>query len=271
VGHPDRSYFICTTPRSGSTLLSEALGRTELAGRPREYFQELPSTLGLATPHDYVGFVPDPVVREVLSSRGANRRSEDADLQAGYGSWRDYLAAVTAEGTTDSGIFAAKVMWRYFGGLLLRLRATHGAGNDLELIERAFGPPRFIFLRRADKVGQAVSLWRAIQTWSWRAETDGASSAVVLAYSFAAIDHLVRRLELDEADWGRWFRTVGVEPHVVDYSQVAGDYARATRGVLDFLGVPTPIAIDEPPPLRRQADEISLSWADRYRTELAAS
>ena len=268
---PARSYFICTTPRSGSTLLSEALTRTELAGRPREYFQELPSTLRLATPHDYVGFVPDPVVREVLSSRGANRRSEDADLQAGYPSWRDYLTSAIAEGTTDGGIFAAKVMWRYFGGLLLRLRATQGAGNDLELIERAFGPPQFVFLRRADKVGQAVSLWRAIQTWSCRAETDGESSAVALEYSFAAIDHLVRRLELDEADWGRWFRAVGVEPHAVEYSQVAGDYARATRGVLDFLGVPTPIALDEPPPLRRQADEISESWADRYRTELAAS
>jgi LPS sulfotransferase NodH len=271
VGHPVRSYFICTTPRSGSTLLSEALGRTELAGRPREYFQELPSTLRLATPHDYVGFVPDPVVREVLSSRGANRRTEDADLQAGYASWRDYLAAVTAEGTTDSGIFAAKVMWRYFGGLLLRLRATHGAGSDLELIERAFGPPQFVFLRRADKVGQAVSLWRAIQTWSWRAETDGVGTEAELFYSFSAIDHLVRRLELDEADWGRWFRAVGVEPYAVEYSQIADDYARETRAVLDFVGVTAPAALDQPPPLRRQADQVSESWADRYRTELAAS
>jgi LPS sulfotransferase NodH len=271
MGAPERSYFICTTPRSGSTLLSEALGRTELAGRPREYFQELPSTLRLATPHDYVGFVPDPVVREVLASPGANRRSEGSDLQAGYASWEEYLAAAVAEGTTPGGIFAAKVMWRYFGGLLLRLRETLGAGNDLELIERAFGPPRFVFLRRADKVGQAVSLWRAIQTLSWRAETDGVATAVAPVYSFAAIDHLVRRLELDEADWGRWFRAVGVEPYALEYSQIAGDYARETRAVLEFVGVTPPAALDQPPPLRRQADELSESWADRYRTELAAS
>jgi trehalose 2-sulfotransferase len=271
VAAPDRSYFICTTPRSGSTLLSEALGRTELAGRPREYFQELPSTLRLATPHDYVGFVPDPVVREVLSTPGANRRDDAADLQAAFSSWEEYLASAIADGTTPSGIFAAKVMWRYFGGLLLRLRQTTGAGDDLALLERAFGPPRFVFLRRADKVGQAVSLWRAIQTWSWRAETDGNAVAVLPVYSFAAIDHLVRRLELDEADWTRWFRTVGVEPFALEYSDLAADYARATRAVLDFLDVPSQIALDDPAPLRRQADETSEHWADRYRTELAAT
>jgi LPS sulfotransferase NodH len=271
VTAPLRSYFICTTPRSGSTLLSEALLRTELAGRPREYFQELPSTLRLATPHDYVGFVPDPVVREVLATPAANRREDAADPRAPYATWEEYLAVAIADGTTPSGIFAAKVMWRYFGGLLLRLRETNGAGDDLALLEHAFGPPQFVFLRRTDKVGQAVSLWRAIQTWSWRAETDGAAVAVLPVYSFAAIDHLVRRLELDEADWQRWFRTVAVEPFAVEYSELADDYARTTRAVLGFLGVPSPIALDDPPPLRRQADETSESWADRYRTELAAT
>jgi LPS sulfotransferase NodH len=271
VTEPERSYFICTTPRSGSTLLSEALGRTGLAGRPREYFQELPATMRMATPRDYVGLVPDPVVREVLSAPGANRRPEGSDPQAPYASWDSYLAAVVNEGTTPSGIFAAKVMWRYFGGLLLRLRETIGPGDDLALLELAFGPPRFIFLRRADKVGQAVSLWRAIQTWSWRAETDGAALPAAPAYSFAAIDHLVRRLELDEADWIRWFRTAGVEPFAIEYSDLAGDYAVVTRAVLEFLGVPAAGGSDEPPPLRRQADQISESWAERYRRELAAT
>src|SRR5436309_4337398 len=32
------SYFICGTPRGGTTFLAEALLRTGLAGKPKEYF-----------------------------------------------------------------------------------------------------------------------------------------------------------------------------------------------------------------------------------------
>ena len=37
---PTRSYLVCATPRSGSTLLCEGLESTGVAGRPREYFEE---------------------------------------------------------------------------------------------------------------------------------------------------------------------------------------------------------------------------------------
>ena len=33
-----QSYFVSATPRSGSSLLAEALEFTTIAGRPREYF-----------------------------------------------------------------------------------------------------------------------------------------------------------------------------------------------------------------------------------------
>src|SRR3954468_23615004 len=38
---PDRSYLVCATPRSGSTLVCHALEETEVAGRPEEYFEAL--------------------------------------------------------------------------------------------------------------------------------------------------------------------------------------------------------------------------------------
>ena len=39
VSAPPLSYLICALPRSGSSVVCDALGTTELAGRPREYFQ----------------------------------------------------------------------------------------------------------------------------------------------------------------------------------------------------------------------------------------
>jgi LPS sulfotransferase NodH len=36
---PRMSYLICATPRGGSTLLSDALGGTGIAGLPEEHFE----------------------------------------------------------------------------------------------------------------------------------------------------------------------------------------------------------------------------------------
>jgi LPS sulfotransferase NodH len=44
VPEPRVSYLVCATPRSGSTLLCEALSGTGLAGRPAEYFEAMYDT-----------------------------------------------------------------------------------------------------------------------------------------------------------------------------------------------------------------------------------
>src|SRR2546423_6871003 len=52
---PRRCYLVCATPRSGSTLLCEGLESTEVAGRPREYFEELKETGVSRRPREYFG------------------------------------------------------------------------------------------------------------------------------------------------------------------------------------------------------------------------
>ena len=48
-----RPYFVCTTPRSGSTVLCEALTLTGVAGRPAEYFEALVHSNLPRQPHEY--------------------------------------------------------------------------------------------------------------------------------------------------------------------------------------------------------------------------
>jgi LPS sulfotransferase NodH len=50
---PRRSYLVCATPRSGSTLLCETLEQTGIAGRPREYFEALKETGVPRRPREY--------------------------------------------------------------------------------------------------------------------------------------------------------------------------------------------------------------------------
>ena len=50
---PSSSYLICATPRSGSTLLCEALKGTEVAGVPEEYFEALRHSGRPRRPQEY--------------------------------------------------------------------------------------------------------------------------------------------------------------------------------------------------------------------------
>jgi Stf0 sulphotransferase len=59
---PVMSYLICATPRSGSTLLCDALGRTGIAGRPAEHFEVLLETGRPRQPRDYFQRSNDPAV-----------------------------------------------------------------------------------------------------------------------------------------------------------------------------------------------------------------
>jgi LPS sulfotransferase NodH len=60
-----RSYLVCATQRSGSTLLCELLKGTRVAGRPEEYFEAKPDTGLPPLPGD-----PDGTVKRVLEHIG---------------------------------------------------------------------------------------------------------------------------------------------------------------------------------------------------------
>src|ERR1700761_3463744 len=66
---PDRSYIVCATPRSGSTLVCHALGETGVAGRPEEYFEALRHSGRPRRPEEYFLSVEDPSIRDHLGER----------------------------------------------------------------------------------------------------------------------------------------------------------------------------------------------------------
>ncbi len=109
---------------------------------------------------------------------------------------------------------------------------------------------------RRDKIRQAISLWRAIQTASWRAEEDDEEHEP--EFDRVAIDHLLRRLFTHERAWTEHFAAAGHEPFLVEYEAFAGAYAETIEAVLDWLEIERPpgFAVGDPP-LRRQADDVS--------------
>jgi trehalose 2-sulfotransferase len=252
------SYLVCATPRSGSTLLCEALKATGRAGRPEEYFEAVPSTGIPREPRDYLAGLDDADAHRLIE--GARPRAPAYSDVRGVRRYEEHLARVREWGTTPNGVFGAKVMWAH----LVDLAVLTGYGSPAEAAAELFGEPRCLWVRREDRVRQAVSLWRAMQTQSWRAEAAEREPR----YSFAALRHLVGALAADDAAWERFFATSGLPVLEIGYGGLVRDLEGTLDRALDLVGVPHARGdLDCTPPMRRQSDDLSDAWVAVYERE----
>ncbi len=264
---PRISYLVCATPRSGSTLLCEALTNTGLAGYPKEYFEALKETGLPRSPRDYFKKTSN---RELLDLIGNYSRGDNAaPILTGFTSYSDYLTNALEKGTTPNGVFGAKLMWGYLEDFLFYLRDVP-AYKDLpvpQLFATIFPNLHYIHISRQDKVRQAISLWRAIQTWSWRREQGGASSrpARELVFNYAAIDHLVQRTLVHEEAWKQYFAENAIQPFSVVYEELTGAYQETALQILRYLKIPLPAPVTfGERQMKQQADTLSEGWYEHY-------
>ena len=164
---PQRSYLVCATPRSGSTLLCETLEQTGVAGRPREYFEALKETGVPRRPREYFWGLRSPEVLRLLPHDAQLDRDSERVATWNRDDYARHLDASIEQGTTANGVFGAKMMWGYFDDFLELTRGIprFGGMGDGSLLNAAFPELQYVFVSRSDKVRQAVSLWRALQTW----------------------------------------------------------------------------------------------------------
>ena len=238
---PRASYLVCATARSGSSLLCEALNDTGIAGRPWEYFYD----------------VHEPMWRARWQV------APDAPFD-------EYLARALEEAATPNGVWAAKVMMGYLRDLTRRLRGIarlpDGEGSAFELLSEAFPNLRWVWITRRNKVRQAVSLARAIQTQAW---VSGMPSVRSPEYDFAEIDRLLQVVTLHDAGWEELFSAHSITPFAVVYEDFVRRYERTALDLLDFLEIPRPAGLDIPPPkiLKKQADDLTEQWVERFLAE----
>ncbi|MFG2059064.1 Stf0 family sulfotransferase [Micromonospora sp. NPDC048930] len=232
------AYFICATPRTGSSLLCGLLASTGVAGCPEAYFR-----------------VPD-------EGHWADRWG----LAAGWG-YDDYVRAALAAGRTGNGVFGAKLMWGTLDRVVEGLAGVHPelAGADDALLRRAFGRTAFVHLRREDVLAQAVSWLRAEQTEHWYVGDAGGNGRAPV-YDPDGVDELLGTIAAHQAAWDEWFAAYGITPHRVRYEDLAADPTGVTLGILDVLGRALPPGAAIRPRHRRQADALNADWIARHRS-----
>ena len=232
--------MVCATPRCGGYLLLEALEQTGLAGKPGEYFWD------------------DKAWIEKLGAKD----------------YTDFLDKVIETSITPNGVFGTKIMWGYFEDFIGKVRQTDRFnGRTLtppEILNELFPNMHYVFVTRRDKVRQAVSYWKGLQTLVWwdRKGTSQPQPTKEPVYDFEAIDYFVQELVFHEAAWQTYFTHYGLMSFSVMYEDFVPTYEATALRILEWLAIAFPPDLEfGPRRLQKQADELSEDWVKRFRAE----
>lgn len=135
----------------------------------------------------------------------------------------------------------------------------------VQVLSAALSSPKYIYLTRRDRLRQAVSFARAIQTEQW-SSLDSVSSEP--RYDRDAITAARRALEAEESNWEQFFARHGIRPYRLVYEDLDAVPHDTLAALLRFLGYEEARSIALPSSqLHRQADGETEVWVERYRRE----
>jgi LPS sulfotransferase NodH len=242
-------YVICTSPRSGSTLLCKGLTNTGRVGAPAEFFDH----------------------RVEVAAYWMYRFAICKESE--------YFDKIVEATSTPNGVFGTKLHWTTYPDMHRSLRDSFPAEvrhrSMSELLQLKFSEVRYIWLRRRNKVAQGISHFRAACSGRWEiprgnvSEKSGAGDSV--EFHFRMIDHCVARANEYDEEWENYFTRHALTPMQLDYEDLIASYDSILRRVLDFLEVPHCDLAEAEPQLERMADAKSLEWEKKYREIRASS
>jgi LPS sulfotransferase NodH len=234
---PHRTVIVCTTPRSGSTLLCALLASSGTGGRPESWY------------------------------RAEDRAEYEADWGVQSGDASAFLAAAIKAGSDDSGTFGIRLQASSLSPVLAELRGIFGALPDRELLQEALGPCTFIHIRREDDVAQAVSRLKAEVSQVWHMDGTETASQGEAVYDAERLDQFRAEAAEGNTTWEAWFAANGIAPTRVVYEQFVADPPGQVRTFLVQAGLPPHPDRLISAPNRKMADAASAAWASQYRQD----
>ena len=244
------SYIICTSPRSGSTLLLRLLAATGVAGNPDSYFHK-------------------PEIEHWLEGLELSPEASSSELDV----LNLIFGAAKSKGTLNTQIFGLRLQRPSFEFFIEQLGKLHPeCFTDRQRIESEFNSVRFIHLTRLDKVSQAISLFKAEQTGLWHIAPDGTelerlSPPRPVTYDAVVINERLEELIDNDRGWVDWFRNEQIEPLRITYEELSLNPTGMLNRVLTNLGIDGKSVVNVKPEVAKMSDRMSREWARRFRSE----
>lgn len=247
-----QSYVLCTSPRSGSTLLCKMLAETGVAGHPESYFHK-------------------PDLENWASDLGAPRPARMSELEY----LRLLIDTAIEQGTANKGLFGLRLQRHSFDFFFRQLRILRpDEPTDKDRFEAVFGRTLFVHLTRPDKLSQAVSFVKAQQSGLWHRAADGSelerlSPPADPVYDFAALKDCRDQFIQFDRDWNDWFAEQAIEPLRLSYDDLCAGPQTELKRVLTALDLPPSAADPVQPSVAKLADSINADWIKRFQDQAA--
>lgn len=169
----------------------------------------------------------------------------------------DYIATLLARRMSRNGVFGMKAHFHHFEAFL----------KEYPALLDVLAPTTYIYISRDDKIAQAVSMAKALQTDAWTSRMEEGPKPVVV-YDRDMIENCLADIERQDLTWRQWFEAHDVTPFQVTYDRLTSDAEGVVRDITELLGVQD----DEPdevdvPPAKKQADETNQEWIERFQRE----
>jgi trehalose 2-sulfotransferase len=232
-----RSYTIAFAARSGSNEICNLLARNGL-GQPSEFFQSASARNSA---------LPSCALNEVLDAVSKHSRN---------------------------GIFGSKMAHDHRARLDAGLVETVAEYRSLDDV---LPQHRWVWLRRRDKVAQAISLCRAEHSNLWAiASTDDDGRRPEWSFDFYDVLSRTMILMMNDLAWGIYFEESGRQPYVIFYEDFFADVRHGLTQVISHLGgLPgnedgneDGAHIDATSTLVLQRDGLSDEYRERFRNYL---
>lgn len=237
------SIFVCSTPRSGSSLLTDLLGSSQVMGGIRlEYFNPY-------------------VEQQIFEEEGP------------FSGWPEYLRHVMITGTTANGVFGTKIHADNLLYLMYQLRRmflNQAKSGDFDLMRMVFpevDPSRsFVYVWRRRVLEQAVSFVIAETTGSWNDATSAKHEPV---YDRSALIRAYWTLTQQHSAWQDWFARYRITPFPVQYERLVSERQTVLAEVFRHTGVACPPGLELSTIRRRQSTDLNAQWVTRLEADMA--
>jgi LPS sulfotransferase NodH len=237
------SVFVCSTPRSGSSLLTDLLSSSQVMGGVRiEYFNPY-------------------VEQQIFQEEGP------------FPGWTDYLGHAPAAGTTANGVFGTKIHADNLVYLMYQLRRAfpdRAELDDVKLMGAVFpgvNPARsFVYIWRQQVLEQAVSLMIAEMRGSWNDTTPVRREPV---YDRSGLIRAYWTLMQQHSAWQDWFARHRITPLPVQYERLVSEREAVLAEVFRHVGVARPPGVELSTVRRRQATDLNARWVAQLAADMA--
>jgi LPS sulfotransferase NodH len=245
------SFFLATTPWSGSQVLCQALRATRQAGNPQDYFSPL-----------------DVVPRSQewgLLGTGINclPRLPEKDFAARY------LRAVARHARTGNGVVSVNLPWTHQRWLVRLARAaaaapgvTGNAGSsDAEVIESWYPQTRYLYLTRTDTARQAARWYEGRRHPAARV---GAAPRTGEPPDFQEVRWIETLISRQEEAWEIYFGVHGIDPYRIEYEELLERPDGTLREIFEWLGLPSPADPKWIAPKHKRRAAAPIDWLPDY-------